>query len=305
MVVLLLTGSSRAEEGGTGHYLPGSMSSFIDASPTAGALGLKLNAVYYNGSFGLEPTPIAGVTAIDLKAESYALGLVGFWSPKLDLPENWSYAAAITVPYVWLEVSGDVITGNAQGRRSDSIDGIGDILVFPAMITYQATPDFKIDGRLGIYVPTGDYEVGRLANTGKNYWTFEPTIGLYYFGKKNGIEATLIAGIDFNTENSDTSYKTGTQARMEGTIAQHFPLFGGFGGAGATGFWYEQIEGDSGDGAILGDFKGRSAGAGPVLSWAGKLGDVETVLEAKWLHEFETRNRLEGDYVWLKLVLKF
>ena len=29
------------------------------------------------------------------------------------------------------------------------------------------------------------------------------------------------------------------------------------------------------------------------------------IAEAKWLHEVETRRRLEGDYLWLKLVFKF
>lgn len=294
-----------AEEGGTGHYLPGSMSSFADASPTTGALGLKLNAVYYNGSFGLEPAPIAGVTAVDLKAESYAVGLVGFWSPKIGLPENWSYAVAVTVPYVWVNVSGQVTTGRGPGKRSDSIDGIGDVLVFPAMVTYSVTADLKLDGRLGIYAPTGRYEVGRLANTGKNYWTFEPTLGLYYFGKKNGIEASLLAGTDFNTKNNDTDYQSGTQFHAEGTLAQHVPLAGGVAGVGVTGFWYQQVTADRGAGATFGDFEARSSGVGPVASWAGKIGSVDAVVELKWLHELATQKRLEGDYAWLKVIVRF
>jgi hypothetical protein len=27
--------------------------------------------------------------------------------------------------------------------------------------------------------------------------------------------------------------------------------------------------------------------------------------EVKWLHEFETRHRMEGDTVWFKLIAKF
>ena len=29
------------------------------------------------------------------------------------------------------------------------------------------------------------------------------------------------------------------------------------------------------------------------------------IAEVKWLHEFETNNRLEGDTVWFKLIAKF
>ncbi len=49
---------------------------------------------------------------------------------------------------------------------------------------------------------------------------------------------------------------------------------GGFIGVGANAFYYEQITGDSGSGARLGEFEGRTVGVGPVLS-----GDV-TVGEA-------------------------
>jgi hypothetical protein len=303
--LLLIVPSAYAEEGGTGHYLPGSMASFLDATPTSGSYGLKLNAVYYDGSLGRDPITFAGLTLQDVKAESYALGLVGFWSPKLDLPEQWSYATAVAVPYVWVEVEGTVSAGGLQGRKSDSINGFGDILLFPLMLTYAVSPDFKVDGRLGIYAPTGRYKVGRLANTGKNYWTFEPALGLYYFGKENGIEATLIGAVDLNTKNEDTEYQSGTQLHVEGALAQHFPLLGGFAGVGATAFWYDQITDDSGSGAVLGGFQARTTGVGPAISWAGKLGSCEIVSEVKWLPELETRNRLEGDYFWMKLVAKF
>ncbi len=72
-----------------------------------------------------------------------------------------------------------------------------------------------------------------------------------------------------------------------------------------NGFWYEQISGDSGPGAFLGNFEGRTAGLGPALSYAGKIGDTDFVAELKWLHEMETKRRLEGDYVWLKVLFKF
>ncbi len=49
----------------------------------------------------------------------------------------------------------------------------------------------------------------------------------------------------------------------------------------------------------------RTAGLGPVLSWTKNVGGVDVITELKWLHEMDTRKRLEGDYVWLKCVLKF
>jgi hypothetical protein len=65
------------------------------------------------------------------------------------------------------------------------------------------------------------------------------------------------------------------------------------------------VTADSGDGATLGDFKGKTVGIGPVVSYATSLGGHDTIFELKWLHEVETENRLKGDIVWLKVVFKF
>ncbi|MFW9847112.1 MAG: transporter [Candidatus Thorarchaeota archaeon] len=115
----------------------------------------------------------------------------------------------------------------------------------------------------------------------------------------------VVSRADFNQENPDTDYESGTQVHLDGTLAQHFPLAGTLAGLGVSGFYYQQVSADSGDGASFGDFKARSVGAGPVFSLDGKIGDLDLIGELKWLHEFDTKNRLEGDTVFLKAVLKF
>ncbi len=69
------------------------------------------------------------------------------------------------------------------------------------------------------------------------------------------------------------------------------------------GFYLNQISGDSGDGAILGDFKAEAAGIGPALLWSRKFGEQDVSFIAKWLHEFDAQNRLEGDHVMLSFAL--
>lgn len=303
--------SLQAEEGGSGHYLPGSMSSFMDSVPAGETFLARLNALYYEGSYSKElALPFAGLRAGNVDANSFATGLTLLWRPPLDLGDKWSYAISATVPWVWMDVSADIDATLPGGlpatiRRSDRVDGLGDIVLMPLMINYKASDDFSVNFRVAAYAPTGDYEVGRLANPGKNYWTFEPTLALMYFGQKNGFEASLFTGMSFNTENEDTNYKTGNQFHIESTLAQHFPLAGGLAGVGVNGFWYEQVTGDSGSGARVGDFKGSTAGLGPVLSYATKIGGHDLIAEVKWLHEMDTSKRLEGDYVWFKLIYKF
>jgi len=62
---------------------------------------------------------------------------------------------------------------------------------------------------------------------------------------------------------------------------------------------------DSGAGAVLGSFRGMTAGLGPALGYILPLGQQSLSGELKWLAEVDTKNRLEGDYIWLKMVYKF
>ena len=306
IALLALTTTLHAEEGGSGHYLPGSMSSFVDGVPPTETFIARYNLVYYNGDVGVtESLPIAGLSTVGASATSWANGITLLWRPPVEIGERWSYAMSATIPLLTMEVTADVVTAGPTVRRTDSLTALGDIVLMPLMLNYHINTNLNLNFRVGGYAPTGDYEVGRLANTGKNFWTVEPTLGLMYFGQQNGIEASVFFGADFNTENPDTDYHSGTQLHVDGTLAQHLPLFGGLAGIGINGYWYEQVEGDSGSGATFGDFRGRTAGFGPVLSHAFKIGSVDMIAEAKWLHEFETRNRLQGDIVWFKLVAKF
>jgi hypothetical protein len=298
-----LPGLAHAEEGGSGHYLPGSMASFIDVVPPTEAFLARLNLVHYEGS--ARRSVLGGLAVANVDAKSMAYGLTVLWRPPIELAPGWSYAMSATIPYLTMDVSASVSGGPIGVRRSDSVSGLGDILLMPLMINRVIDPDLSMNFRVAAYAPTGSYEVGRLANPGKNYWSIEPTLAVAYLGKQNGIEASLFTGITFNQENKDTQYKSGTQFHLDGTLAQHFPFAGGLAGAGLSAYYYQQLGADSGAGATLGDFKGKTLGIGPVLSHAGKLGGNDYVAEFKWLHESSTENRLKGDIVWFKFLYKF
>jgi hypothetical protein len=272
-ILVLPASSLRAEEGGSGHYLPGSMSSFMDAPPPKGAFIVRYNMVYYTGDLSVnEPLPIAGLQTLGAEADSWAHGVTLGWGTPIDLGERLTWSVTATVPYVWMDVSANVTAGGITGQRTSSVNGLGDIVLMPVMLNYGISSNWSANFRVAGYAPTGEYEVGRLANTGKNFWSIEPTLGVMYFGQKNGIEASVYFGADYNFENPDTDYKTGTQLHVDGTLAQHFPLFGGLSGVGVNAYWYEQVTGDSGSGASFGDFKGRTAGLGPVLPMCSKSG---------------------------------
>jgi hypothetical protein len=292
-----------AEEGGSAHYAPGTTASFIDTLPGKEAFVFANAFTYYNGS-ATPPIEFAGVPVFNAEATLYADSLFMLYQTPYQLLGG-SYAVATVIPYVWIKVDGKVSAGPFSPRVSDSTSGLGDVTVYPFILGWTNAMDMKYDVRLGIYAPTGDYDKGHLANPGRNYWTFEPTLSFSWLSTKIGTEFTIFGAMDFNTENQATDYQSGTSFHIDGTVAQHLPLFGGIAGAGAEGFVYEQITGDSGSGATLGDFEGHTYGVGPVVSYAHKIGKVDFAGEVKWLPEVDVQKRLKGDYIWVKLGLVF
>jgi hypothetical protein len=216
-LALMDMSSAHAEEGGSGHYLPGSMASFVDGVAPKVSYLVRYNLINYEGSIGANrPLPIGGLTAANAATSVWGNGITFFWRPPFEISESgkWSFGISGTIPYISLTVSGDVATTLPSGspgparRVTDSASGIGDLVLMPVMLNYTVNPDFNINLRLAIYAPTGSYHTGDLANTGKNYWSFEPDIGLMYLGTKNGIEASWISGLTFNSTNTATDYKS-------------------------------------------------------------------------------------------------
>jgi hypothetical protein len=104
----------------------------------------------------------------------------------------------------------------------------------------------------------------------------------------------------YNTENHDTDYKSGSNIHWDFTlgfnISERFQ-------AGLSGYAYQQVVGDSGSGAKLGDFKGESYGLGPSLSYVLDT-DRPLELQFSWLHDLHTRNRLGGDCFTLTIMAR-
>lgn len=308
----LITTAVRAEEGGGGHYTPGATASAVDAVPSRPGLAVFNFFTYYNGNASANvPLKFGSNVASGVKATAYVDTLGAIYVPPFTLLGG-SYATAVALPYFWMDVQaqGDLIGAKGKTLASknvgDSASGIGDLSIYPFMLGWKALGgDLKYDVRTCIYAPTGGYTAGNLANTGRNYWTFEPGASVSWVSSKIGTEASLFMGFDFNTKNEETDYQTGTQFHLDATLEQHLPLLGGFAGLGATGFYYQQLEGDSGSGATLGAFEGETAGVGPVISYVHKIGNCDAFAEVKWLPELEVKNRTSGDYVWVKMGVQF
>jgi hypothetical protein len=301
---MLITLSATATEGGTSHYLPGAVATLIDLAPTQPGWVIEPIYLHYEGDAGTKkPLPVSGLETLGLEARLDAALIGGFYTFDQKVLGAY-YSVGAMLPYTWITAEAKVETAIGDRRVRDTEQGFGDLTLIPMMLGWKNGP-WQYDLALSVYAPTGEYEAGRLANPGLNYWSINPIAGVAYSNPKTGFNAALHGGVMFNTENPDTDYRSGTLMHLEGSLQQLLPVGKGFLSLGIEGFWVEQVSADSGQRPIFGDFKGRTAGIGPVLGYLLPMGKQNFVAELRWLPELKTKNRLEGDYVWLKLVYQF
>jgi hypothetical protein len=214
---------------------------------------------------------------------------------------RWNYASAIGVPVQYTDITAS-ITG-PRGRTlgtSDSGTQFADMLVTPIAAGYHFDELNHISFSLPIYVPTGAYNDDRLANPGQNTYTFMPTVAFTHLDGKGG-EFTLSSGLEFYSENDATDYQNGDLFTLDALWTHGF---GNGWAAGVAAGYIQQINDDSGSGATSG-FRGRSVGAGPAVGWTGKFADAQANFNLRWVPEFDTKNRPEGNGISVNMTLAF
>lgn len=185
------------------------------------------------------------------------------------------------------------------GSVSDDKTAFGDIIVDPFVLGWHAGP-FHWAAGLDVYLPVGSYDEDDIANTGRNYWTFEPVFAFTYLDKR-GIEVSSKFMYDINTENNDTDYESGDEFHFDYAVGKRF----GNWALGVGGSYYKQVTGD--DGNVLsptgemvdaGDNKGQQFAWGPQVAY--QHGPMSFTL--KYQTETETENKPEGEKIWFKFI---
>jgi hypothetical protein len=308
--VAALTTTAVAEQGGAGHYISGQQADFSTMPPAApGWVFANYFVDYYDATASASKglafgSFIAANVTVNQQGEVPTL-IYGY-------PFDFfggTLSSGIIVPFVWVDVKAKAEFATpggpaVSGTKKDFTKGLGDIELLPIM-TCWTNGDFKFAGMFNVWAPTGDYQTGRLANSGLGYWTFEPMAAVSWLSSKIGTEVSIYTAVDFNTKNNDADYQSGDIFHVDGTVAQHLPLFGGFAGVGATAFYLKQITGDSGSGAKLGGFEVESYGVGPTISYVHPIGKSMFVFDASWLPQTHVENTVKGDFFWIKAAIAF
>lgn len=291
-----------AAEGGYSNYIPGTYGDFAMAVEPPDRLTLRNDVYYYEADDQISVR--AG--RIDLDAElTFLVNLTTLlYKPDLRLG-GAQYAFGVLVPFLKNEIDSTLLVGSgdmATGIRDTSdAAGLGDIVLVP-WVFYWSSDKLHTSFSQFIVAPTGDYDETDPINTSLNYWSFDTNVAVTYLNPETGWELSANVGYIYNTENSDTDYQTGEEVHVDIAINRYLSESLA---VGIHGFHLEQISGDSGDGALLGNFEARASGVGPALLWSTTAGGRPISLIAKWLHEFDAKRRIEGDHFIVSFALGF
>lgn len=297
--VAMSPGPVRADEGGVSMWIPGFFGSLAAVPPTP---GWSVATVYYHtfiDAGGGVQFPRGGAIVAGLVGEVD----LGFVSPSYTFatPVLWGGFATLAVlaPYGHLDASVDATLTGPLGRtvslsRSDDRTGFGDVPVFAKLNWNAGVHNYMIYGAMS--VPNGTFE-RRLANLSIGHWAVDSGVGYTYFDQKSGWEYSAVLGATYNWENHDLDYQNGIGLHLDWAASKFLTKQLQ---VGVVGYAYQQVTGDSGPGAVLGDFESRVFGIGPQVGYIFSIGgDHQGYLNLKGYHEFEAENRPEGWNVWL------
>ncbi len=296
LVVVLLGLSGVAKGGGGDHYPNGAEGFLAGMAPPPGFYVLNYNYLYTSRAFKDNSGDTIDLGPLDdfsLRVYANVTRLL-YVTPFKLLGAN--YALHIFLP--WMEVNANCKGFHVHKR------GLGDIIVDPFILTWHGKYVHVVTG-LDIYLPTGEYDKFQPINIGRNFYTFEPVLGVtFLLPQKLALSFKFM--YDFNTANNDyinpmtgkeTSLKPGQEFHFDYAISwSPIPNLR----LGLTGYFYQQTTDDELDGKEIEHNRGRAMALGPGIKWDYKR--LSLVLRTQY--EFGVKNRPQGKNLWFKVVYK-
>ncbi|MGD9298971.1 MAG: transporter [Thiohalocapsa sp.] len=287
---LLSAAPALATEGGGSHYPNGAEDFMVGALPPPGNYFINYLNWYSADSFRNDD---GGRLFDDFNLDVVA-NTFRFIHVTKHKVFGASWALHAFVPLVNVDVERRIAPPFAD--ESDDRFGLGDIIIDPFILGWHGQ-NWHITTGLDIYLPTGAYDEDRLANPGRNYWTFQPIFAFTYLSPQ-GFEASAKLMYDFSTENDATDYQSGQAFHADYTLGYHTGPWS----LGVGGYYYQQTTNDELNGeTFLDGFKGRTFAVGPQV----KYSHQKMAVTVKYLAETAVENRPEGGGLWVKFQYAF
>jgi hypothetical protein len=296
--------SAFAVEGGLGRPISGmQIIPFAGVIPPEPGLGVVTGETYFSGSIGgATQVDIAGVLVanVDMKASFTPITLLYIWPTPT---KEWNFASVIGFPLAWVECEASLSLGPFAVRKRESMFGLFDLVFTPIIASHHFSETDHLAFDFTFWAPTGSYQKGRLVNLSTNSWTFIPGVAYTKILPEANIELTAMWDMEFDTGDAATNYDNGILSDLEALAIKRFK--NGF-GIGFVESWIQQVTDDGGSApAVLHGFRGRAFGIGPIVTYSTKIGRSHLDFNARWIHDFDVSNRVEGDGFNFTASLKF
>ncbi|MDO9413987.1 MAG: transporter [Pseudolabrys sp.] len=284
-----------AVEGGQSPYFKGYRDFMTGVLPGP---GVTVRQDFYVYSGKERSTLPQGRLTLDLKQVTHVLGVTVVTPYQLF---GGDYAFSVRGGVSDFDADMALATRFGTMRRSGSLTSLNDIVVNPVTLGWHAG-NWHWNVLAAVFLPAGNYDRNRLANTGKNAWAVSPQLGVTYFDPKTGWEVSGAAIYVNSFANTDTNYKSGDMFHFDFAAGRMLtPAFK----LGAVGYYAQQLGPDSGAGTIAGGRKLRVAGIGPGISYTFTMNNIAMNLVAKYYREFGAQHTTQGDSGSLSLRVRF
>ncbi len=295
---------THASENGASFYLLGSGGPEAAILPPVEGVFFDNTVYYYSGEAGAErELVVGGDVVLGLEGQVLADFATLLWVPSTDfIGGTLALGAALPIGYTKAE-AGAVLTGPGGNQVSVSADDDAVIVADPvlnAAISWDVGGNWHVQAGAMVNIPIGHYREDELANLSFHRWAVDTSFAASWHDAQLGWDVSGKVGVTFNGENDYTNYETGDELHFEAAIEKIFsPAFS----AGAQFYYYDQISGDSGDGAVLGPNKGRVSALGVTAAYNFRLGKTPVTARFRIFDEFDVERRMDGTAAFFSLTL--
>lgn len=278
-IALVWRPASATENGGQ-NYPFGVNTILPGIAPPPGVTWWQNYSVYYSADRFNDGDGNPLIPGFELEAAAYAPRLFHSWNVTLG---PFGLASAIVVPFVYVGAKTPPMT-------STSDFNVGNPTLQPLYLTYaNAAKTFFATGGVDFFAPT-------YTEVSRPYWSMDPIFTMTWFPMQ-GVDVNMIALLEVAlSENASTSYRSGSLLVFD--YSAHVKPFSALPklSLGFNGFYVDQFTSDKRNGVDIG-FEGRSLALGPEVVF--ETGE-QAGFALKWQHEFDTRNRPQGEQLWFQ-----
>lgn len=293
---------AHASEGGASLFVPGLNVPAGGIVPPPGFY-FDNTLLFYRGSLtGQRSTSLGGNVVAGVRASIWGDFATGLWVTPAEI-FGGRLAFGLSVPFGEPSVrAGALLSGPRTNNQPiglsvrDATVNFGDPVATATLGWNAGNWHWKLAAAVSI--PAGAYQPGELSNLALNRWIGDFSAGLTYLEPTLGLDISTVVGLTVNGKNPDTDYRTGQEFHIDVGISKNLTKELS---VGLIGSHYQQITGDSGPGATLGPYKGRTTAIGGTIGYTFMVGATPIATRVKVLREVDVKNRPQGTIGWVQL----